>query len=217
MKSISSTAITALSNGDAIDVGAVRIGTTSPVCIWGGYGSITLPSGPGGANETYDGIGDRGLVQIIGTALGSSEQNITLTMSGIEPDVLSLLNAAGLQGAICQVWLMIWDGAGQTMLDAQIFAAGRLDTISVGDVIGGTATVSANVETAARGLGRSGQRLRTDADQRLISAGDNAFQAVSFAGNKTLYWGGQRPTSASTLGWTPLNSPASYGGYNRLA
>ena len=216
MKSISGAANAAMQDGTAISVGAVRIGTTTPTCIWGGYGQITLPSGPAGASETYDGIGDRGLVSVTGSALGTSEQNITLSLSGIEPDVLALLGSTGLQGAVCQIWLMTWDGAGQNMLDAQIFAAGRLDTMPVSDVIGGTATVTASVETAARGLGRSGQRMRTDADQRLISSGDNAFRAVSFAGNKTLYWGGRKPTSASTLGWTPLNNPAGYGGYGRI-
>ncbi len=217
MKSISSAAIAAMQNGDAISVGAVRVGTTTPVCIWGGYGSISLPSGAGGASESYDGIGDRGLVQVVGSAVGSSEQNITLTLSGVEPDVLALWDAASLQGAICQIWLLTFDGAGQTMLDAQIFAAGRLDTMPISDIIGSTSTITASVETAARGLGRSGQRMRTDADQRLISSGDNGFQAVSFAGNKTLYWGGTLPTSASTLGWTPLNVPSGYGGYGRLA
>jgi hypothetical protein len=216
MKSISSAAIAAMQNGTAISVGAVRIGTSTPTCVWGGYGSITLPSGPGGASETYDGIGDRGLVQVTGSALGTSEQNITLSLSGVEPDVLALWNASSVQGAVCQVWLLTFDGAGQTMLDAQIFAAGRLDTLPINDTIGGTATLTASVETAARGLGRSGQRMRTDADQRLISSGDNGFQAVSFAGNKTLYWGGQHPTSASTLGWTPLSNAAGYGGYGRI-
>ena len=216
MKSISSAAIAAMQAGAAISVGAVRIGTTTPTCIWGGYGQITLPSGTGGANETYNGIGDRGVVQVTGSALGTSEQNITLVLSGVEPDVLALLDAAGLQGAICQIWLMTWDGPGLNMLDAQIFAAGRLDTIAISDQIGSTSTITAAVETAARGLGRQGQRMRTDADQRLISSTDNAFQAVSFAGNKTLYWGGQKPTSASTLGWTPINTPVGYGGYGRL-
>jgi hypothetical protein len=216
MKSISAAAITAMENGDAISVGAMRVGTTSPVCIWSGYGPISLPSGSGGALETYDGIGDRGLIQITGATLGTSEQNITLTLSGVEPDVLMLWDAAGLQGSICQIWLLTFDGAGQTLLDAHIFAAGRLDTMPITDVVGGTSTITASVETAARGLGRSGQRMRTDADQRLINSADNGFQAVSFAGNKTLYWGGQFPTSASTLGWTPINTPVGYGGYGRI-
>ena len=210
MKSIATAAIAAMQDGTAISVGAVRIGTTTPVRVWGGYGALTLNG------ETYDGIGDRGLVQVSGSTLGTSEQNITLTLSGVEPDVLALWSAAGLQGAPCQIWLLTFDGAGQSMLDAQIFAAGRLDTIQVSDTIGGTSTISASVETAARGLGRSGQRMRTDADQRLIGSSDNGFQAVSFAGSKTLYWGGQKPTSASTLGWTPINNPAQYGGNGRL-
>ena len=40
--------------------------------------------------------------------------------------------------------------------------------------------------------------MRSDADQRLIDASDGFFKNVSFAGEKTLYWGGRKPTRAGT-------------------
>ena len=53
----------------------------------------------------------------------------------------------------------------------------------------------------AKGLGRKGGRMRTDADQRLIDPDDGFFKNVAYAGAKTLYWGGQRPaTAGSALG-----------------
>jgi hypothetical protein len=63
-------------------------------------------------------------------------------------------------------------------------------------MIGGTATISCNVESAARALGRKGGRVRSDADQRLVKANDGFFKNVAFAAEKTLYWGGKKPANA---------------------
>lgn len=208
MKSYSSAAIAALTDGTAIEVGAVKIACSPIVRIWSGYGPITL------GGESYDGIGDRGLVQVSSGALGDSEQAMTLSLNGIEPDVLALFNASQVQNAAVLIWRLVFDGAGQNLLDSQIFARGRIDTLPQDEVVGGTASIIATVEGAARGLGRSGQRMRTDADQRLIDANDAGMRVVSFAGNKTLYWGGQKPSSASNLGWTPIPTAGTYGGYN---
>lgn len=207
MKSVSPAAISAMTDGTAITTGAVKIACSPVVRVWGGYGSITL------GGETYDGIGDRGLIIVSGGMIGDSEQNVSLSLSGVEPDVIALFDASAVQGAPVQIWELTFDGSGQTMLDAQIIKAGRLDTCNIDETVGSTSTIIASVETQARGLGRAGQRMRTDADQRLIDSGDAIFKAVSFAGNKTLYWGGQKPSSASTLGWTPLPSASAYGGY----
>lgn len=209
MKSWSTSAIAAMTDGTAIESAAVKI-ACSPVCrVWGGYGSLTL------GGESYDGIGDRGLITVSGGALGNSEQNITLSLNGIEPDILALFSASAVQGAAVLIYRLIFDGSGQTMLDAQIYTRGKLDTIAQEETIGGTASITANVEGAARGLGRSGQRMRTDADQRLVDTSDAGFRVISFAGNKQLFWGGVRPTSASNLGWTPNPSAGQYGGYGR--
>ena len=208
MKTIASGAIDAMTDGTAIAVGAVKIGCTPPVLVWGGYGSLTL------GGETYDGIGDRGLVTLSGSALGDAEQNITLSLSGIEPDVIALFSASSVQRAPCQIWLLTFDGAGLNLLDSQIYTRGKIDSVEVVETIGGTSTIVAQVEPAARGLGRSGQRMRTDADQRLIDAADTGFRVVSFAGQKSLFWGGQKPTSASQLGYTPIPNGGPIGDFN---
>ena len=213
MKARSAAATAAMADGTAIASAAIKIACSPSVLVWGGYGSLALSSGSAGSQETYLGIGDRGLVSVTGAALGDSEQNLTLSLSGVEPDVLVLWNASEVQGAACQIWLLTFDTSGTQLLDAEIYTAGRLDTIGIQDVVGGTSTITASVETAARGLGRNGSRMRTDADQRLIDPNDGAYHVVSFAGSKTLYWGGQKPTSASTLGWTPIATGTNIGGY----
>ncbi len=191
MKTISPLALAALDAGEAIVTGAVEVLSTPPVRIWGGWGPITFDG------RTFDPVGDRGLVQVAGGALGSAAQGINLTLSGIEPEVLELLDAGDVAGAPTTLWRLIMSSDGNALLDAHVWARGRLDQLPREEEIGGTAALTAMLETAARGLGRSGGRMRSDADQRLIKANDGFFRNVAYAGEKTLYWGGRRPAVAS--------------------
>jgi hypothetical protein len=195
MKTIAPAALAALEAGTAIVTGALEIACDPPVRIWGGWHDITFDG------RTFDGVGDRALVQVAGGALGDAAQNIELSLSGIEPETLALLDAAEVSGAPAILWRLIFSSDGNTLLDFNVWARGRLDTLEREEEIGGTATIRARLETAARGLGRRGARMRSDADQRLIDPTDGFFKNVSYAGEKTLYWGGRRPARAgSALG-----------------
>jgi len=190
MKTLSSAALAALDSGAVIVSGALEIACTPPVRVWGGYHPLILDG------KTFDPIGDRGLARVVGGALGDAAQNITLRLSGIDPETAALLDATGLQGAPATLWRLPFSGDGNTALDADIWARGRLDTIERVEEIGGTAAITAQLETAAKGLGRRGARMRSDADQRLIDPNDGFFKNTAFAGEKTAYWGGRRPARA---------------------
>lgn len=192
MKIIAPAALDALQAGTAIVSGALEIACDPPVRVWGGYHNLTLEG------QTFTGIGDRGIAQIAGGALGDAAQNITLTLSGIDPETLALLDAAEVSGAPAVLWRLIFDQSGTSLLDANVWARGRIDVLEREEQIGGTATITAQLETAARGLGRRGARMRSDADQRLIDPSDGFFKNVSFTGEKTLYWGGVRPARAGS-------------------
>lgn len=188
MKSFSDECIAALESGEVIDVGAVAIYCQpAPVLVWGGYGEIVL------AGETYKGIGDRGLVNASGSAIGGQTQNLTLELSGIDPDVLAVFDATTLRDVPVKVWRLIFDSSGTTLLNGSIYARGRLDQVPREDAEDGTATLKALIETAAMGLGRKSGRRLSDADQRLISATDGSMKAISYAPTKQLAWGGKIP------------------------
>ena len=193
MKVFTPAALAALDNGDAIVSGAVEIGSNPPIRVWGGHGPITF------GGRTFEGVGDRGIAQVAGGALGGAAQNITLTLSGIDPETLALLDADAVKGAPTVLWRLIFDESGTTLLDFHVWARGRLDTLPQEDEIGGTAAITAQLETAARGLGKRGGRMRSDADQRLIDPADGFFKNVSFAAEKQLYWGGRRPARAGSV------------------
>jgi hypothetical protein len=105
-----------------------------------------------------------------------------------------LLDADEVKGASVVLYRLIFASDGKTMLDAHVFDRGRIDTVETEEVIGGPAAINASVESAARGLGRSGARMRADSDQRLISATDGYFKFTGYAPEKMLYWGGKKPS-----------------------
>ena len=190
MKVIAPAALAALDEGTAIVAGAVEIACDPPIRLWSGWGQLTFDG------RTFEPSGDRGIVQVAGAALGGAAQGITLSLSGIEGDVLALLDADEVAQASGTLWRLIFAGDGLTLLDAHVWQRGRLDELVSEDEIGGTATISAKLESAARSLGKRGGRMRSDADQRLIKPTDGFFRNVSFAGEKTLYWGGRKPATA---------------------
>jgi hypothetical protein len=164
-----------------------------PIRLWGGYGDLDLPSDAG--TSTYHGIGDRSLGQQISAAIGGSAQNLTLTLSGIEPAALALLDPSEVKGASAVVRILFFDSAGKTLLGAYVYTRGRVDELKTSEVVGGAASIQLAIEGAARGLGRKGARLRSDADQRLVSSTDGFYRVVSAAPKKTLYWGGKKPST----------------------
>lgn len=165
-----------------------------PIRVWGGHGPISIEG------NTYQGIGDRGLAQQTAGAIGGFAQGLTLTLSGIEPHALELLDADEVKGASVVVRRLIFAGDGKTLLDAHIFDRGRVDAVETSETIGAGASIQLSVETAARGLGSSGARMRSDSDQRLINPNDGYFKNTAFAGEKMLYWGGRKPHRTGSSG-----------------
>lgn len=203
MKTLTDEAMDEIRAGRAIVCGAIEILSDPPIRIWGGYGVLTIDG------EEYQPLGDRGVAQISGGALGGTAQSIDLSLSGIEPEAIEVLDADEVNRAPVSLFRLIFSGDGQRLLDYHRYSRGRLDPLSVKDIIGSTATISTSIETAARGLGRRGGRMRTDADQRLILSTDGFFKHVAYAGQKTLYWGGK---PAVTAGVALSSAAASYGG-----
>lgn len=192
MKVIDPDALDALDEGTGIVVGAVEIASDPVLRVWGGHAPITFDG------RTFEPVGDRALVEVAGGALGDAAQSITLSLSGIDAETLELLDAAEVAGAAAVLWRLIFDGSGTQLLGFNVWGRGKLDTLVTEEDIGGTAAITVKLETPARGLGRRGGRMRSDADQRLIDPDDGFFKNTAFAAEKTLYWGGPRPARAGT-------------------
>lgn len=195
MKLFSDAAKAALESGRTVVHGAVEIAQTdgSTFAGWGGDGVLTI------GDTEFVGLGDAALAQVSAGALGDAAQNVSLSLSGVQPDVAARVQLGLLRRAATVVRRLIWDGSGTQLLDQHVFSRGRIDTASAEETPGGTATITAEVESAAKSLGRAGGRMRTDADQRLIDPMDVGFGKVSYAGQVQLFWGGKPPASASAV------------------
>lgn len=183
----------AIQAGEAIVTGAVDItplGAGTVLRYWGGSGEITI------GGNVYQGLGDKALAQKTSNAIGGVANGLTLSLSGVEPAALSLLDPAEVKGASVVLYRLIFGPDGKTLLDAHVFDRGRGDALTSDETIGGEAAINFAVESAARGLGKSGARMRADPDQRLINATDGYFKNVTYAGQKMLYWGGKIPANA---------------------
>lgn len=190
MKTFSAEALAALASGNVIVTGAVRFGLAAPVGFWGGYGTLAIGA------DSFTGLGDRGLAALSSGTLGGSEQGAVLTLSGVDPNVAADLDLLEVRGVTAVLYRLLFNGSGSTLLHAGVFLRGRVDSAALEETPAGTSTLRIGIEGSARGLGRRSERMRSDADQRLISATDGGLRRVSFAGQKDVYWGGQPPTRA---------------------
>lgn len=203
MKTFSAEAKAALASGDVLASGAVRIGVAPNVLrFWGGYGTLVIDG------EAYVGVGDRGLVAASAGTVGGAETGAELRLSGVDPDVAAGLDLRGLRNQPVVLRRLIFNGAGSVLLHAAVFLRGRVDRAvsedtpaegGEGESLSIASSIVIGVEGAARGLGRRSERMRTDADQRLISATDTAFRRIAYAGEKTINWGGKPPVRSGSV------------------
>ena len=198
MKIFSAEAQAALASGEVIVTGAVRFGTPTPALFWGGHGPQVVDG------EAYIGLGDSGLVQVSSGTLGGQDQGALLTLSGVDPDIAARLSLILLRNVPVVIRRLIFNGAGSQLLHSAVYLRGRVDSAPREEVVGGAATINVSVIGASRGLGRRSERMRTDADQRLIKSTDGFFRRVAYAGEKSIYWGGK----------PPARSGAAFGGYS---
>lgn len=193
MKTFSAEALAAIASGDVMTHGAVQLGREpNQVRLWGGQGVLAFNG------VAFVGTDKRGLVSASGGSLGGSEQGAELTLSNVDPDIVGRLNLKALRGQPAVLWRLIFNGTGARLLHAEIFLRGRIDRAPKEETPGGAAIIRVGIEGPARGLGRRSERMRTDADQRMIDPTANGFAAVAYAGEKAINWGGKPPQRSGT-------------------
>lgn len=214
MKILPTEALAALERGDAVVSAAVRIALPVPALFWGGMGSLEVEG------ETYVGVGDRGVVKSTRGAIGTAEYKTELKLSGVDPDIAAAVDLKALRGKGVVIRRLIFDSSGSILLAATVWLRGRVDLATLDETVGGASALVVSVEGAVRGLGRRSERMRSDADQRLIDPTDSSLRRIAYAGDKQIYWGGKIPARAGRLfqgtprgprGGGPHLDPGDYG------
>ena len=190
----------------ALVAGQFRVGTAlevlpdddAPVRFWSGTGVLPI----GGSD--YRGVGLNGMATASSSAVGGSAAGLTLTLSGVDPEALALIDEAPLRDAPVTTLRLIFNAAGSRLLGYFRGSKGRADGLNREEVTPdpvkntpGSAALKLQVEGPLRGFGRRGGRMRSDADQRLESGTDGAFKHVSYAATIELALGGKPPTRAA--------------------
>ncbi len=196
MKILPLPASNALAEDEVVIAAAARFSFDEVFHYWSGYGPLELA----GVGATFTGIGAAALLAPISSDVGSGAAGYRLTLSGIEPELADAVLAQTYRQRPVTLWRVIFDRAGTTPLGYAVFHRGRVDTIEEVETIGGDAALEISIEGGMRDLSRTGVRLNSDADQRLLGGpGDGSMRRTAIAGVTTLSWGKQPPAPAAQV------------------
>lgn len=147
-----------------------------------GLGEITW------GGDTYTGAGRLGAVNRVDEEGELSRTPITLTLSGIPTDLLSIILNEHYQGRTATVYLGYLDlSTNQLVDDPLILYRGLMDTPSVEQ--GNTLSISLTVESRFSRWDTPLIRRYNNADQQALYPGDTGMQFVEQTTEKQVIWG----------------------------
>jgi hypothetical protein len=153
------------------------------VYVWSGVGNLVY------AGNTYLGVGDFG--EVGGITEGSDVQayGTSLTLSGIDPNLLSESLADIELGAPVTLYFLLLDQNAAIIGTPYPLFVGTVDkpTLSIGT---DTLRITLSLENRLSNLQRANQRRYTAADQGLYFPDDNGFNWVESLNDQALKWNG---------------------------
>ena len=163
---------------------------SGPVYLWSGFGPIAWNG------RTWLGLGSLGKVSPIAEGTTVESRGITLTLSGIDPTLLSSVLGEFLLAAPALVYLGLFT-AGALIASPLTIWAGRMDKPSI-KIGAETATININCESRLVDMNTSVERRYTADDQQRDWPGDLGMTFVNSIQEMTLYWG-TAPTTSGTI------------------
>ena len=155
---------------------------SGPLYVWSGRGSITWNG------QTWVGIGALGSVSTIEEGSTVEAKGITLTLSGIDPTLLTDVLTEFQVGLPVTVWLALFDATTSLIPNPVTAFAGRMDQPTL-DVDGTTASITINCENRLLDMNTPVDRRYTNEDQQLDHPGDRGFEFVNSIQEVTIFWG----------------------------
>ena len=148
--------------------------------LWTGYGDRTISS------ATYIGAGE--VISISGREEASdlSAKGATVTLSGIDPDIITLALSEPYQSRKARILL----GEASVSDTIEVFS-GLMDVMTI-EHTGETATVTMSIESKLVTLQRANVRRYTSENHKLRHPTDTFFDFVSDLQDKSIQWGPER-------------------------
>lgn len=122
------------------------------------------------------------------------QHTITLTLSGVDQDLVTHLDGAGVLGGACLIDLVLLSEAGQPIEDTKIHMyAGTLDswTFDGGGSIADAERIQLKINGPWVKPGKTSGRLTTDNSQQDYASGDR-FMEFAHENEENLPWGAKR-------------------------
>jgi hypothetical protein len=176
------------------DEGAVRFWTGFGDLLWNGY--------------TWLGTGVFGSVSDIEESTNVQANGVTVSLSGIPSEIISIAFNYNYQGRPCRVYLGAVSTATPNQLvgDPLIEMGGRMDVMSVEDS-GDTGVVSVSIENRLIDLSRAKERRYTHEDQLINYPGDLGLEYVAGLQDKEVPWGVASSRASTSSSSTAKQSP----------
>ena len=153
-----------------------------PLRFWSGVGPIDWDG------KTWLGTGRLGGISPMEETANGKVPGITLSLSGMPPEVLAAVANEARPRNPVKVWIGFLDANGQVVADPHRRYDGWMDVPSTEEG-GESGTVSITVEHELQALDRAAGRRVTDEDQRADFPGDRSHEFVAGLQDKEITWG----------------------------
>jgi len=180
-RTVPSALLTALSQPEVQPYYAVELDfDTAPLRLWTGYGDKTI------FTNAYTGAGSLLSVGGLEEASDLSAKNITLTLSGVPQDLVSLALQEPYQRRSCKVYF----GTQDTPTPIEVFS-GLMNTMQIEDS-GESSVITLSVESKLVRLEKSSGWRYTAKNHQARYPSDTFFNYVADLQDKEIIWGREK-------------------------
>jgi hypothetical protein len=164
---------------------AVELDFPSGISRWNASpATITIDGNP------FLGVGVLGTISVTEESAELRAYGLTLALSGIPRDAITLALLQGYQNRPGTVWEVPLDPDTHAVLSRPVVIfRGRMDTLDVS--LGDTATVTVSLENRLADWDRPRMRRYTDEDQQKAFPGDTGFRFLPASTEKEIVWPGR--------------------------
>jgi len=175
-------------------VSAITSNGVAPIVLIRAYfdsGEIDLWNGIG--NLVYSGVTYTGVVPILNVDTVHEQKQVAatgfnLTLSGLDPTILSLAENEPYQGRSLEMYLALLDATGAVISTPYMMFKGYMDTMTIDDN-GQTISITIAVENELIALERALSTSYTPESQKVNFPNDTFFNFVANIQNQTAHWG----------------------------
>jgi len=191
-RSINSSGISNITGGDVYPIYLVALNFTEPVYVHSDVGIISHTPPFLSESVNYVGVGNLGSVSEIPETTQIQANMIDLTLSGINPNLISTAIQTDYQGKDCSVEIGLRDKMenGGNILDTIVIFSGFIDNLSLN--LSQTATIKVTVVDKLVRFDKASNRRFNHADQQKEYPTDDSFLYQDSLKEQLLVWGGTR-------------------------